>query len=227
MRICILETDIPTDKLKAEHGDFADMFVEWLSPAMPDTSWDSVKVYDNAALPRIGEFDGYMITGCRHGVYDPLPWLDSFCGFLRHLRDARIPVGGVCFGHQVMAHAYGGKVALSPEGWVLGADSYDGKVAIAVHQDQVHSAPDVSRTIAGSARCAIGRIEYEFPALSVQYHPEFTPTFMQALLDEYETTRIDKALTDTARETLNQRFHTGELAQDFARLFERAGHHRT
>lgn len=219
MRICILETDIPTDEMKRNHGDFCDMFVDWLSPVMPDVTWDRVAIHGGSDLPEAERFDGYMITGCRHGVYDDLPWMDPLTVFLRQLRDKRIPVGGVCFGHQVMAHAYGARVEKSDKGWVLGAESYEGRTAFAVHQDQVQTVPDRARSVIGSARCPIGRIDYDFPALSVQYHPEFTAAFMADLLNHYGGTRIDKTLTDAAARTLTADTHVEDVARDFATVF--------
>lgn len=222
MRICVLETDIPTDEMKAEHGDFPDMFEAWMSPAMPDATWDRVAVHAGADLPQAERFDGYMITGCRDGVYDEMPWMGPMATFLRHLRDAQIPVGGICFGHQIMAHAYGARVEKSAGGWVLGAETYDDLTAFAMHQDQVQSAPEGMRDMTGSARCPIGRIAYDFPALSVQYHPEFTAPFMQTLFDHYGGTHIDKSLTDAAARTLTQPTHVDDVARDFAEMFRTA-----
>ena len=71
-------------------------------------------------------------------------------------------------------------------------------------------------------RCGIGRIAYEFPALSVQYHPEFTRDIMADLLAEYGGTQIEKPLTDAAMRTLDARTDRAEIAQDFAALL-RAG----
>ncbi|UAB91085.1 type 1 glutamine amidotransferase (plasmid) [Ruegeria sp. SCSIO 43209] len=219
MRICILETDVPADEMKKEHGDFADMFETWLFPALPEATWDRFAVHSGDNLPNADSFDGYMITGCRHGVYDDLSWMTPLAGFLRHLRDRHIPVGGVCFGHQIMAHAYGAQVEKSGDGWVLGADTYDNLAAFAIHQDQVQSIPTGVRHVTGSPRCRIGRIAYAFPALSVQYHPEFTASFMKSLLDHYGGTRIDKSLTEAAEQTLSHPTHVGDIARDFAKIF--------
>ncbi|OAO07103.1 hypothetical protein A8B76_02015 [Roseovarius indicus] len=222
MRICILETDIPPDEMKAEHGDFADMFEVWLAPAMPWATWSRIAVYGGEDLPEPESFDGYMITGCRHGVYDDLPWMAPMAVFLRRLRDARVPVGGVCFGHQIMAHAFGASVEKSAGGWVLGAETYEGRTAFAMHQDQVQTVPEGAREVIGSDRCRIGRVVYDFPGLSVQYHPEFTPAFMADLLAHYGGTRIEPALTGTAARTLSDKLHVGDIARDFAAMFEAA-----
>ena len=65
-----------------------------------------------------------MITGSAAGVYDPLPWIAPLKDFLVSAK-GRAKLVGVCFGHQVMAEAFGGKVIKSPKGWGLGLHAYE------------------------------------------------------------------------------------------------------
>lgn len=218
MRICIVECDAPWGHLRDRHGSFADMFTHWMAPALPHARWHGLALHAGAPLPRPGDFDGYMITGSRHGVHDDAPWIAPLAGFLRDLRARRIPVGGICFGHQIMAHAFGARVEKSPSGWVLGPEAYDGISAYAMHQDQVLAAPEGATRITGSPRCLIGRIEYDFPALSVQHHPEFSRDFMQALLDEFGGTVIDQDQADAAALQLDTPLDTDRIAAEFAQV---------
>ena len=57
--------------------------------------------------------DAWLVTGSRHGVYDALPWIEPLKAFLRACVAARIPVVGVCFGHQILAEALGGRAVKS------------------------------------------------------------------------------------------------------------------
>ena len=217
MRICILEADHPPPELIKTFGDYGTMFVDWLSPALPEAHFSILPVHAGAPLPQPQEFDGYLLTGSRHGVYDALPWMSPIVDLLRALRDHRLPVGGICFGHQIMAKAYGGKVEKSSRGWVIGPQEYgDCATALAFHQDQVMSLPTGVSSYTGNEECQFGRIEYEFSALSVQYHPEFSSEYVTALLDHYGGNRIPQDIAQRARPQLKRRLDRSKLAHDFA-----------
>ena len=219
MRLCLLETDTYDDLLHSDHGSMSEMFVAWLGPALPEAEWHRVAVHEGEPLPHPNAYDGYLITGSRYGVYDNLPWMAPLAQFITLLKDAQLPVGGICFGHQIMAHAYGARVEKSAAGWVLGAETYDDRTAFAMHQDQVLEIPPGANKITSSDRCAIARIEYDFPSLSVQYHPEFTAGFMAYLLDLYANGEIHPDLIETASASLEDQIHEQHIAQDFAKFF--------
>lgn len=219
MRLCILEADTLSDLELDEHGTVSEMFQTWLGPALEDADWSSVAVHSGESLPDPDAFQSYLITGSRFGVYDETPWMDALTDFIRRLRDLHIPVAGFCFGHQVMAHAYGARVEKYAGGWVLGAETYGSQTAFAMHQDQVLEIPPGAAKVLGSARCEIARIEYEFPAMSVQYHPEFSAGFMEGLLDLYGTGKIDADLIEAARASLETQTHVTSVAEDFAAFF--------
>lgn len=219
MRICILETDTYEDLPLDEHQSISEMFRSWLQPSLPEADWTSVAVHSGERLPAPDEFQGYLITGSRHGVYDELPWMSPLVEFIHQLRVSETPVAGICFGHQIMAHAFGGRVEKSERGWVLGAETYGDHTAFAMHQDQVLELPSGAAHVTGSPRCGIARIEYDFPAMSVQYHPEFSAAFMESLLDLYENDEIHPALIEAARATLENQTHVDHIADEFARFF--------
>ena len=219
MRICILETDTYEDLPLDDHGSISEMFRSWLSPSFPEAEWTSIPVYSGAELPATNEFQGYLITGSRYGVYDDLPWMPPLVEFIRQLKTAATPVVGICFGHQIMAYAYGARVEKSELGWVLGAETYGKHTAFAMHQDQVLEVPSGAANVISSPRCKIARIDYDFPAISVQYHPEFSSAFMESLLDLYETDEIHPTLVEDARATLGNQTHVEHIADEFARFF--------
>ncbi|SLN09559.1 GMP synthase [glutamine-hydrolyzing] [Roseovarius litorisediminis] len=219
MRLCILETDTYDDLEQNAHGSISEMFTIWLGPALPEAEWSSVAVHAGESLPDPGANDGYLITGSRYGVYDNLPWMTPLVGFINQLKDLQVPLCGICFGHQIMAHAYGALVEKSPGGWVLGAQAYDGHTAFAMHQDQVLEIPPGARKVTSSDRCLIARIEYDFPSLSLQYHPEFKAGFMEYLLDLYGNDQIDPELIEAARASLDVPIHDTLIAEDVAKLF--------
>lgn len=219
MRLCVLETDTNSDTDLRKHGSISEQFHAWLSPALPEAEWTSIAVHDGAALPAPEAHDAYLITGSRHGVYDALPWMGPLTAFIQTLRETGIPLGGICFGHQIMAHAYGARVEKSDQGWILGAQTYDGNTAFAMHQDQVLDVPQGANAVTAAPKCGIARLGYDFSALSVQYHPEFTREFMEELLNMYGNGEIDETLIAQARASLDAPLHVDRIAHDFAAFF--------
>ena len=223
MKIAIFETGSPDEELIERFGTYATMFQKWLDPVFPEADFTALAIHAGATLPQPDDFDGYLITGSRHGAYDPLPWIAPLSDFLCQLRDLRIPVGGICFGHQIMAQAYGGHVEKSAHGWILGAQSYHErsiKTALAFHQDQVITPPPGVKYSTGNDACPFGRFEYQHPALSVQYHPEFSSAYVEALLDKYAGTRIPMDAAQKAKRSLHTPLESTKLAQDFAQFFK-------
>ncbi len=70
-----------------------------------------------------GAFDAFVITGSSAGVNDGLPWIGELAAFLRTAR-GRTKLVGICFGHQIMAQAFGGAVEKAAQGWGLGLHRY-------------------------------------------------------------------------------------------------------
>jgi GMP synthase-like glutamine amidotransferase len=165
------------------------------------------------------------VTGSRHGVYDGLPWIEPLKGFLRACIAARVPVVGICFGHQILAEALGGRVIKSERGWGLGVQDYelvarpswladlpDQFAVNALHQDQVVALPPGVTVLARSPHCAYAALAYgelEAPvAVTLQPHPEFGRAFMDELLalragtvfpiDDAEAARASLARDDVA-----------------------------
>ncbi len=136
----------------------------------------------------IGACDGYIITGSRHGVYEDHDWIAPLEQMVRDCFAASIPVIGICFGHQLMAQALGGKVEKFAAGWSVGKVDYtsrDGKTVTlnAFHQDQVIKAPEDSEPILSSAFCQYAGLSYGKKGMSMQPHPEMDAEFIRDLLD--------------------------------------------
>ena len=211
----ILETGAPPADLTRRFGTYGDMFRQLLGPEYDYAYYDVPK----GQLPKQGErHDVYLITGSASGVYDGDPWIDRLKGFVRGV-SGRTPLIGICFGHQVMAEAYGGRVTQSAKGWGAGLHSYeitrradwmngDREPSLSIpvsHQDQIVELPTDATVLASSSFTPYAVLEYpQRRAISFQGHPEFSPEYANALIDLRRGTRYRQEFADAAAETLQK-----------------------
>ncbi len=192
MKIGILQTGFTPPSLAARFGQYDGMVGRMLDEGFLTTTLD---VTSGGFPHRVEDFDGYVVTGSSAGVYDPLPWIEPLKDFLRST-EGRAKVVGICFGHQIMAEAFGGRVEQSTKGWGLGLHRYElygtapwmdalPEVSIAVsHQDQVVERPKSAEVLGGNAFTPNGILSYAGGgAISFQFHPEFEPGFAEALVE--------------------------------------------
>ena len=198
----------------------------WLAPALPEAMFDRHLVADGAELPRLGDCDGLIVSGSEKGVYDPAPWMAPLRALLEAARAERTPVFGFCFGHQIMADTYGGRAEKSDTGMVIGARRFEsdaGAVDAHVwHQDQVTRVPPGASVTAAADHCLIGALDYDFPAASVQYHPEYTRQRLEALLERVTGYILSAEAVVTACASMQAAEVPRDLAADrAAALFRR------
>ena len=191
MKLAILETGRPPGDLAQRFGDYPKMFAEMLGPDFAVQSFD-VTAGD---FPDPAAHDAILITGSPAGVYEEHAWLAGLFDFIRAAKDSRMV--GICFGHQAMAEALGGHVEKSDKGWGTGLHRYtvtrpepwlDGAREIAApasHQDQVVvQPPNTEITVSSDFTPYAGLAWTDRPAISFQFHPEFSPAFAKALIAE-------------------------------------------
>jgi len=185
MLIGILETGRPNEALEAR-GSYPQLFERLLGAEAKDFQFRTFAAIDGAVPDDPHTCDAWLVTGSRHGAYERLPWMLKLEELLRRAVAAGVPVIGICFGHQLLAQALGGKVVQSDKGWGFGLHDYqvtDGptdKLTIsALHQDQVVEVPAGGRVLGGSDFCPNAIIAYGDTALSFQGHPEFDVPWMR------------------------------------------------
>jgi len=192
MKIGILETGRPPGSLAEQFGDYPAMFARMLGPGFEIETFD---VQSGQLPPDVAEYGAFLITGSPAGVYEPLPWIPPLEQFIRSTMPAKMV--GVCFGHQVMAEALGGHVEKSDKGWGAGLHCYsvaareawmDGADTVSIpasHQDQVVvQPPNTDVTLMSDFTAFAGLAWKDRPAISFQFHPEFSPQFAKALIEK-------------------------------------------
>ena len=152
-------------------------------------------------MPALDSFDGVVLSGSEKGVYDDAPWMAPLRAFLDDVRAARKPVYGICFGHQIMADTWGGKaekvadIAVGACAFTMEGEAADAHVW---HKDQVTAVPPGARVTGWAAHCPVGALAYDFPAISVQFHPELTESVLRDLFARGRDILLDGGDADAA-----------------------------
>lgn len=185
MKIGILQTGHAPDALRPETGDYSDFFQRLL--ANRDFTFRTWSVVDMDFPKSVQDCDGWLLTGSRHGAYEPHPFIAPLEEFIRAAYAADVPMVGICFGHQIIAQALGGKVEKFKGGWAAGRQEYDwGGTTVALnawHQDQVTEKPADAVVCASNDFCANAALVYGQKAFTIQAHPEFTTPFVEDLAE--------------------------------------------
>jgi GMP synthase-like glutamine amidotransferase len=163
----------------------------------------SLEVFDShlGSLPLdIAAFDGIIISGSPHSVYEDEQWIRDLEAFAREVVDSTTPVFGICFGHQLLARALGGVVEQAEGGWGVGVHTMrvlkhrpwmepdrEGLKLLMSHQDQVIDLPDGAVVLGSSVHCRNYLVEFTPTCIGIQGHPEFTTAFARALYEDKQT----------------------------------------
>ena len=196
MKLGILKTDAVRPEWVPDFGEYPDMFIALLGQVDPDLEFRVYDVEQGEYPADIDEVDAYLITGSKSSVYDDKPWIATLMEFVRELDRRRKKLVGICFGHQLVAQALGGKTGKSPKGWGVGLhthrfntvpewhDDEDLDFDILVsHQDQVVSNATGARVLAGSEFCENAVCQIGNHILTVQGHPEFVPQYSREIME--------------------------------------------
>ena len=222
MLIGILETGKAPDDLAARLGDYPALFARLLDGNGFDfKSWH---VENNEFPASIHDADGWLITGSRHGAYEDHSFIPPLETFIRKAYADGIPLVGICFGHQIIAQALGGKVEKFRDGWAIGPQVYDfGAEPLTLqawHQDQVTVVPEGAEVIGSNAFCANAALVYGDRAFTVQAHPEFEDIFVDGLINTRGRGRVPNPVLAAAADRLGGPLHSAAIAQRIAAFYK-------
>jgi len=220
MKLGILNTDTVKPEFAAKHGEYPDMFAELFHLVDPDISLMTYEVVHGEYPSDIDEVDGYVITGSKLSVYDDIPWINNLKNFVRQLHSEEKKIIGICFGHQLVAEALGGKTGQAETGWCVGV--HKNKFTDAAkdygltrsefkipsnHKDQVLELPPGGKLLARTETCPISAMGLGDHILTFQGHPEFSEGYARALLDMrrkiFGETHYREAINSFKNETNN------------------------
>ena len=221
--IGILEAGANRPELAQRHGSYVDFFEAYFGRHGPGVTFKAYRVFEGELPPSIDDSDAYVITGSRYSTYDDYAWIADLKSFVRHASDRR-PVLGICFGHQLIAEAFGGEVVKSPKGWGVGVHNYDvyqphawmcpaldDFSLLVSHQDQVVTPPPDATVLAGNEFCPIGMMAIGETVATLQSHPEMSKPFVADLF-EARRAQIGTDTVDAALRSLDDRTQEDEIA---------------
>jgi len=221
VRVGLLELDHVSERFRHLSGDYADMFGALLA-GMELVPFDVC----NGEVPAAArDCDAWVCTGSRRSVYDDDEWIAPAAQFVRDVRDAGVPFVGICFGHQLLAHALGGSVEKAPTGWGVGIhpvrvvqeepwmQPMQDKLQLHfMHQDQVMHAPEGAVVLGCTDHCAVAMFRVGDTMLGMQAHPEFTVPYADALLAD-RTERVGGDRAEEGRRSLTTPTDEGIVAR--------------
>jgi GMP synthase-like glutamine amidotransferase len=189
VKVGLLECDDVVGRFPEVKGGYREMFAALL----PDFDWLYYEAHRGRLPSSVSECDAWMCTGSKYSVYDGTRWIADLAAFIRSIDR---PYVGICFGHQMLAHAMGGDVAKAKQGWGVGVlgvqvlrhepwmDPPVKTFSIQhMHQDQVQKLPENSVLLGSSAHCEIGMFRVGETMLGIEGHPEFTVEYGAALIN--------------------------------------------
>lgn len=175
----------------------------------------------------VHDAEGWLITGSKYGAYDDEPFIAPLEAFIRKAYDEDVPLVGICFGHQIIAQALGGKVEKFAGGWSMGRKEYelDGeRVALnAWHQDQVTEVPPEATVVGTGDFCRYAALAYKGRAFSIQPHPEFDDEAVKLLLD-VRRAAVTPELAEGVQAGIGQPVSNASVADRIAAFFKESVH---
>ncbi|KLJ00580.1 glutamine amidotransferase [Luteimonas sp. FCS-9] len=191
----ILETGQPVPSMR-RHGGFP----HWIRVAA-GLARDEVEIVDvegGAPLPAPGAHRAVIVTGSGAMVTDRADWSERSAGWLRDAAHAGVPLLGICYGHQLIAHALGGEAGANPRGREMGTveietlpaaaddplfrDLPPRFAAQATHLQSALGLPDGAVALARSALEPHHAFRWGDRVWGLQFHPEFSATHMRGYI---------------------------------------------
>lgn len=215
MRIGLIQCQELKDALSQRHGKTLDIYQRAYCSSDKEVSFQVWHAYKGEIPPVNAPVDAWIISGSRHSVNDGFAWIDALSDFIRTMWQQQKPVVGICFGHQIIARAMGGKVERFAGGWGLGIDSqqifsketwmYPFKKSMripVIHQDQVVTKPQDATLVAGNDFCQHHMLRYGDCFLTIQGHPEFSVEFVKDVTNLMRHTLSEETFQKTQRSLL-------------------------
>ncbi|WP_221623369.1 glutamine amidotransferase [Burkholderia sp. Bp9143] len=216
----VVQAGTPPEEIRGPFGDLPTWFCRALERSAETV--EVVRVFEGETLPRPDANRAAVITGSWSMVTDRHPWSEATAQWIREAMSIDMPLFGVCYGHQLMAHALGGRVDYHPDGLEVGCQTIcllptaaDDPLleslplhfaAHLTHAQTIIELPPGARALAYSAHDRHQIVRYGPNAISTQFHPEFTPELSAACIRRRASTLLKEgknpdAMVDALQDT--------------------------
>lgn len=233
-RCLVVRCGDPEPSVVETHG----CFVQWFRVAIdPSVEFRVLDPRTDAVGPQVLDgVDAVVISGSPHAVFEPHPWIEPLQSVVREAVAAReLPTLGVCFGHQLLAQTFGGRVTRNPRGREMGtitvtlnAGGRDDALfhglspefsAHATHRDTVLEPPPAARVLASSGRDDCQSFRIGRRAWGVQFHPEVTAPIMRGYVrSRAEVIRAEGMCPDTMHAAVRDEVEGAKVLTNFVKL---------
>jgi GMP synthase (glutamine-hydrolysing) len=195
LRILLYKTGATDPLLTPDIGDYE----HWFERILGERA--RLEVHFAIESPRrpLSGYHAMVITGSPRSLVDPEPWMDEAADYVRTAASAGVPVLGVCFGHQLIGYAYGGRVRTNPNGWEVGTtevelteEGRDDPLFTGIpqrmrvnqsHRDEVWELGPELRRLAGSSHTSTQALGIGAHVRGVQFHPEMNAKVVRRLVE--------------------------------------------
>jgi len=233
LKIGILSTCVGAEELYEKYASEDKQIANRLSNVRPDWCFETYRAYMGEFPDPIDACDGYVISGSPASVNARAEWVGGTLSCIRKFFSGGHPMLGICFGHQAIAKAFGGKVELAKNGWNLGSINvhFQGQAPwmhprrnvmrmYAVHNEQVVSPPNGAEILGHTDTCPIASFRIGNHVFTTQHHPEMTVEFMTHVVD-LMASELDPEIISRAKASLEFQADNDFFAQWMASFLER------
>jgi GMP synthase (glutamine-hydrolysing) len=210
--LLVIKTGDAIPSISAKRRDFETWIAAGAGLSLADV--EVVRVFQGEALPEPESVPGVIVTGSPSMVTDRHLWSENTARWLARAVELDKPVLGICYGHQLLAHALGGEVRFNPRGREIGTvdvrltsgaknDPLFGTFSDLLHLPVAHRqavvrVPPQASVIGTSALDPNHVIRYGSAAWGVQCHPEFDANIVRAYIDASRDNMLQEGLDPEA-----------------------------